>query len=391
MTFKEAIDQRNFEHALDMITNGEDILKSQWQFKLSDAFANIIRNKAFDVLEALLDNDHIELDLFEYDNFNNTIFLELAKEGKQAETLDFLQNNISKFENLDESLEDKTWIHLAIEHGASVEFIDCLGNNDVEINYRNKAESTYLHSILSNNNFLMKPELKLEYLPYFMDQGIDINALDIVGNTALHIAVEKSEECCDFLIEQGADPNIPNKKGETPYFLALINQGNTNLVLKMNEQYPIDFEVETGKKTSLLFDYLKTIFSELNEDSKNVIRLFADIGFDVFTPETSMYGDETSVMEFVMTKNADWLQTFLDIFDVDVNTTDNLGNSLLHKVCGIGLNFDQAKAKDLYRKVKLLIKSGADVHLTNTQDKKAVDLATDDNLKEKTVALLLKQ
>ena len=61
------------------------------------------------------------------------------------------------------------------------------------------------------------------------------------------------------------------------------------------------------------------------------------------------------------------------------------------KVCNVNLNFEAEKAKDIYKKVKLVLEKGADISIRNAQDKLPIDLASNDNLKEKTVQLLLKQ
>jgi len=46
-------------------------------------------------------------------------------------------------------------------------------------------------------------------------------------------------------------------------------------------------------------------------------------------------------------------------------------------------------AKDTYRKVKYLLERGANPNVTNNKDQSPMDLASTDNLKTKTVALLL--
>ncbi len=48
-------------------------------------------------------------------------------------------------------------------------------------------------------------------------------------------------------------------------------------------------------------------------------------------------------------------------------------------------------AKETYRKVKLLLDHGADISITNDKDETALILASADNLKIKTVELLMKQ
>ncbi|MNW15076.1 hypothetical protein D3C71_2134740 [compost metagenome] len=76
---------------------------------------------------------------------------------------------------------------------------------------------------------------------------------------------------------------------------------------------------------------------------------------------------------------------------LDLSYVDNLGNTLLHKVCQVNLNYDENKSRDLYKKVKYLVGEGVDPQLENVADKKAVDYAMEENVKVKTVEWLLKQ
>ncbi|MOA66374.1 hypothetical protein D3C78_1931100 [compost metagenome] len=54
------------------------------------------------------------------------------------------------------------------------------------------------------------------------------------------------------------------------------------------------------------------------------------------------------------------------------------------------MNYDAEAAKEIYRKVKLLLENGADKEITNDKDETALALASTDNLKVKTVELLMK-
>ena len=61
------------------------------------------------------------------------------------------------------------------------------------------------------------------------EHNIDVNAVDVFGNTALHLLTRAGEN--DFarvLVESGADVNIPNDQDETPFSLAIFT-GNYHL------------------------------------------------------------------------------------------------------------------------------------------------------------------
>jgi ankyrin repeat protein len=55
-----------------------------------------------------------------------------------------------------------------------------------------------------------------------MTLGFDIRAANDAGDTALHVAISGrgSEAIIKFLVDQGADPEAKNKRGQTPMALA---------------------------------------------------------------------------------------------------------------------------------------------------------------------------
>jgi len=265
LTFKEAIDDGRFLEAEEMINRGDDILKSRWRFKLSDAFGKIIENNAFNVLEALVEKGHIEMDIYEYDSFEYTIFQSLAENISDSdEALAFLNNFIPKVENLNDNLGKDTWLGLAFSSCAPAKMIQAMIDNGCNINYVNNVEDNFLHSICYISDYKITPELRAEYIQICVDNGLDINKKDLSGNTPLHEAIRCNRETvAELLLENGADPNIPNKKGETVYLLAIVHKHIWEFAKKMNDLMPIDLEAETGRKTTILFDYVNFIVIQM--------------------------------------------------------------------------------------------------------------------------------
>ncbi|GGI24360.1 ankyrin repeat domain-containing protein [Pedobacter mendelii] len=149
-----------------------------------------------------------------------------------------------------------------------------------------------------------------------------------------------------------------------------------------------DFDILNKDQVSLLFEYVRMFYS--SEKGLEMLRKLIEDGADIY--QTNMYyGRESTPLDLIAEKSADILETVLDSGKVDVNQKDSHGNTLLHKVCAYNVNYEAEKAKEIYRKVKLLIENGAEISITNDQDKTALMLASDDNLKIKTVELLMKQ
>lgn len=107
--------------------------------------------------------------------------------------------------------------------------------------------------------------------------------------------------------------------------------------------------------------------------------------------QTSPYYEAPkSGADWIAEKSVELLKTVLDAGAIEINRRDDKGNTLLHKVCGFNVNYDTNAAKETYRKAKLLLEAGADPELTNDKDETPLTLAQQDNLKIKTVELLLK-
>ncbi len=98
----------------------------------------------------MIDKNYIGLDLFEYDSFNQTLFPIFFKlSNGNSESVAFLQNILSKLENEDESLEDKTLLSVALENGANSNLANVKGQKPMDYsNIKGFNEITEL--ILSN-------------------------------------------------------------------------------------------------------------------------------------------------------------------------------------------------------------------------------------------------
>eukprot|EP01087_Luapelamoeba_hula_P001573 TRINITY_DN1128_c1_g1_i1.p1 TRINITY_DN1128_c1_g1~~TRINITY_DN1128_c1_g1_i1.p1 ORF type:complete len:733 (-),score=148.10 TRINITY_DN1128_c1_g1_i1:54-2252(-) len=73
--------------------------------------------------------------------------------------------------------------------------------------------------------------------------GVDINAADYDGRTALHLAAEEGkEDCVRFLIERGAEINALDKRQSTPLRGAIVNHHEN--IARLLRQYDAHLSVE---------------------------------------------------------------------------------------------------------------------------------------------------
>lgn len=104
----------------------------------------------------------------------------------------------------------------------------------------------------------------VELLREYVEKNIDLND-NSEGPYPLLLALDKPDiEICKFLIENGADVNIKNKKGKTPLFIAYQN-GNLDLIKPLIEN-GADVNIFVGERSDeklLIFDAIESGDEEL--------------------------------------------------------------------------------------------------------------------------------
>jgi ankyrin repeat protein len=133
-----------------------------------------------------------------------------------------------------------TELYESINNADYEKFNNIIKNLPAGYNINNLSEYSILHSIIKK--YYTDPENRLVYAKMFMDsikKGANINSFDMNGNTLLiNSIIENDYNIAKFLIKNGANPNIPNKKnyktplvyasqlGIVPFVILLLKQKN---------------------------------------------------------------------------------------------------------------------------------------------------------------------
>jgi len=395
-TLDQLLNARKFDEAKRFIQNGEKLSKNLQDYQKSSIFDNLIKEKQYEILNMMVKDKTIETDIYEFDNFDKSIFQSIVRNlGNEEEDISFFNEFIGHFDNLNDEVNAKTLLGYLLENGVDLGVIKACIDAGCNVNFKNNAEENYIHQVVKSNlrrynlNDEQTTDLLKGYIDILINDGVDINEGNIVQETPLIIAIKfNKKNLIGYLLEKGADPNHTDRDGNSAFFYAVAHaQSESMYDILRNFDSPA-FDQVNKKGETLLFEYVR-MMSE-SESGISFLKKLLNDGADLYQPSTWYSADKTP-LDVIAEKQAGILEAVLESGQVDINRTDDHGNTLLHKVCAYNVNYEPEKAKETYRKVKLLIENGADTSLSNDKDQTALMLASDDNLKIKTVELLMKQ
>ncbi|MGN7812515.1 ankyrin repeat domain-containing protein [Flavobacterium sp. 22076] len=385
---EQYIFQGNLDAAREAIKNGESFSEQYLKNNFSQITAKIFEAKALDLVEALIKTGFIETDIYELDSFDKSIFSSLARNIKgDDESLAFFKEIMSKMDNVNDEISDQTLLGYCIEKEAVPEIIKSLIEDfGCNADYKNNAQENLIHKIV--NNYSLNAEKGKEYIKTLVENGVDINEKNVVGTTPLMYAVKRNKkEYIPLLLENGADPNEKDNQENSSFYYAAGEQFSMPMYELLAESSTADFNSINKDGRTLLTEFIR-MMSDSENDLNSLQRLLSD-GADL-KHSALYYGNPKSGIDYVAEKKSGILKSVLDSGSIDINEQDNQGNTILHKVCAYNVNYDAEAAKEIYRKVKLLLENGADKDISNDKDETALILASTDNLKIKTVELLMK-
>ncbi len=115
--------------------------------------------------------------------------------------------------NLARKFDGKTALHLAVD-GRKLEFIKILSRYDTDFNIKCDSGLTPLHSACES---IMPSAELLEVVKFIIEQGADVNSVDIEKDSILHSAVGfGNNDIVKLLLDNKADLSLKDEDGKTP-------------------------------------------------------------------------------------------------------------------------------------------------------------------------------
>lgn len=244
------------------------------------------------------------------------------------------------------------------------------------IRYLLQASTLFDNIDAHGNNLLFDAVLNpnnntLEFLA--SKKTIDINHKNKAGNTILHSRnVLENSDLAKFLISLGANPTLENAKGES-FLFYLIQQGKESIkLLKFISNMKFNFDLKNPAGKTILMEAISTYIQipKHNEDKKSgqfeliceILNLKIDIEICDNKGENALFYALKSEDKYLI------LEIFRN-FKIDVNKDNKDGISpFLYLILG------GVKNKDL---IKPFIDKGANPNLKNSNKKNIIEILID--------------
>ncbi|WP_072994045.1 ankyrin repeat domain-containing protein [Pseudozobellia thermophila] len=295
------------------------------------------------------------LDINSTDDHGNGIF-HYASQGGNIDVLkQLVERGIPTKKN--EATGENAIFFASKGRDISIELYQYLESLGLNANVRTKEGLTPLHNLARSSK-------DLKAFDYFVEKGVDPNAVDADGNTALLIAAERNNlEVVSYFAEKSNDIDHSNGKGQTALALAL--QNNSADVVSYLISKGADVHVKDGKGNNLASYLMGSRGKPRDFDAK--VAALKDKGFDF----TRLQADNSSIWHLAVSKNNLEVLKKVSAFGADINGKDKDGNTPLHYAA---MKTENAEI------LKYLIAEGADLKSTTEFGETAYDLASENEL-----------
>ncbi|VUC36282.1 unnamed protein product [Clonostachys rosea] len=224
---------------------------------------------------------------------------------------------------------------------------------------------TALHGICgAGRRYLMnaqdkenEPELLQECVTLMLKAGVDINAKDKEGCTALHYAVGWWPTVVRALINAGADSNIIRDDGSTP--LHVCQSIESFRILVEEGKADINHQRESDGKTPILM--MTDMYNKPKGFFTDLLRLHVNLGADLTLTAHNGHGVLHDWIARAPDLGDEYEREALDMLlasDIQLNSTDKQGKTVMHSLRGLRTDLDLTLK---------LVAAGADLNIRDKQ------------------------
>ncbi|AKI79758.1 hypothetical protein QJ850_gp029 [Acanthamoeba polyphaga mimivirus] len=346
-----------------------DLCKN-YELYFSIAWKNKLHKQ--DLLKLLVDN-------YALSDQKYKIFAHIVKNSRTKRNtiiLKFLSEYITNVNYTVSNECNSTPLMLACRYSSTTsnnQTIQLLFDKGADPNYL--KENNYLPIILASS--YSNTTSSIETIKLLLEYGANINACDAEGNTALLMAIKNSNTSSDFktinyLLDNGADVNIVNKFLKSPLHMAVEKYHINFYLIKLLLEHKANINFQNDEGESCLFLFAKNNYIVHNNTYKKIMELFLDYDCDLNSQTNSGETPFTKILDFyIETKGQN--ETTNKIIDLFLAREIDCNSGIIPPLLKLAKYSSKFNMTDIVTK---LVKYGADVNITDSNNNTALLIAT---------------